>query len=139
MLEMVKMKRGQVGIFLLGLLKFKDNKNGTTNWKYSVFKNIKICQEESDAHPKGVAEQLENKRMLICDELCSKDEFGKPIIADGKYKIDDMIEFNRRYSELYNSMKSEITDYNEFMKSEVELAIYVVAMNDLPSEIKYLT
>ncbi len=136
MLKVVKMKRGQVQVFLnQGLVKFKDSKSGSANWKYSVFKNLKLCQSEIDAYPKGVTDKLENERMKLCNEMCVKDESGNPLIIDNKYKVEDMDEFNKRFASIYNSMQVEIDDYNAFMKEETEMSLYMVTAQDLPNEI----
>lgn len=135
MLKVVKMKRGQVNGLLNGLAKFKDNKNGSANWKYSVFKNIKTCEAEVEAFPKETITKIENQRMQLCVEMCEKDELGHPIVVDNKYKITNLEEFNKQYSLIYEAMKSEINDYNEFMKSEIELGLHMVTVNDLPDAI----
>lgn len=132
----IKMKRGQVLLFLNGGLKRFAKVGGSANWKYAIFKNTKICESEVEAYPKECIENLENRRLELCQELCEKGADGKPLVTDNKFKISNIEEFNKRYAEIYDSMKAEIDEYNAFLKTEIELDLFVLPdATDIPQGI----
>ena len=75
------------------------------------FKKLKVPVSTACNVVKSIAsvekaiKEYETTRLIICESLCNKDENGKPIVEENKYKFtkESHDEFNRKWQDLLNT------------------------------------
>jgi hypothetical protein len=130
----------------MGVSQFKDAKFG-----YAVAKNSKIIsvriqqmQAERKNPPIGWLE-YDKKRIALAEELCEKDEQGKPRIIMNNYSIvgNNRLKFDAKVTELQTMYQDEIVErdaneraWEDFLNAEAEpLSLHMIHPEDLPKEI----
>jgi hypothetical protein len=133
--NLVEFKRYEVLGFLNKGIAAVKKMNGSTNWKYAIFRNAKVCEMEVEGYPNEIISVLETRRSELCEKLSEKDENGKSIIENNQYRILNISEFNSEYAKIHDELKPRIDEYNKFLGDSVRLDLYVVGVDDLPPEI----
>lgn len=108
--------------------------------KKKIEEEIKLFEEIVKPNPKF--EEYEQNRIKLCEKHSEKNENGKPIILQDKYKITDEIKFNSELDELkkdYNSVINErikqINDYNEMLEEELNIEFEKINFDSIPENI----
>lgn len=118
----------------------------------AIIKNKEILNNElkniekikNDVHPDYV--HFENKRILLCETYCERDENNKPIIETingvSSFKIKDMETFSEKYKELLKEYDYVIKDmernkieFEKFLDEEADIELKTVSIDDLPDDI----
>lgn len=60
-----------------------------------------------------IATELEEDRIELCKEYSNKDEYGKPIITDDQYQVDDVKGLNKDIQDLFKEQVAvEVGEYS---------------------------
>lgn len=114
---------------------------------YSVIKNkniieeeIKILEEVVKANPEF--EKYEMERIKLCELHSEKNDEGKAIIENDKYKIIDQIKFDEelnvlkeKYNEHIQERINQINEYNKMLDEDIDLEFTKLGVDDLPENI----
>lgn len=114
---------------------------------YTVIKNKKKIEEEIKILEEVVKASenfsiYEQERIKLCELHCEKEENGRPVIIENKYKILDTEKFDLELNVLKEKYMSDIlererqiNDYNRMLDENIEMNITKIEYNDIPSEI----
>lgn len=114
---------------------------------YTIIKNKKVIEEEIKDLEEVVKansefEKYEQERIQLCELHSEKDEEGKALIEDQKYKIIDQTKFDGELETLKGNYQESITErfkqideYNKMLDEEVEMTIKKLNFDDLPENI----
>jgi len=139
------MKRKDLYVNLQSLETVKDLKG--VKFSYSILKNKRKFEEEIKLFeevikPNPAYEEYERKRITLCEVHSEKNDEGKPIILNDKYKLVDMDLFNGElevlktsYLDVINERISQINEYNLILEEEVTIEMAKISFIDLPLDI----
>ena len=143
------MKRKDFGLAINALDGVTEIKG--VKFAFTVLKNRKKleAQVEEDKpifeeilKPSDGFKEYEDKRITLCEDSSEKDEEGKAITEDSRYKILDMGKFNEdltnlseEYKDSIEDRKSQIDEYNNLMEEDIVIEFQKLGINDLPDEL----
>jgi len=143
------MKRKDFGLAMNALDSVSELKG--VKFAFAVLKNrkkIEIQVDEDKAifehilKPSEGFKEYEAKRIALCEANSEKDENGKPITEEDRYKIIDVKSFNvelenlsKEYEASIDDRKNQINEYNSLMEEDIELDYQVVSFDDLPTDL----
>lgn len=139
------MKRRELYNYFQALNSVGDLKG--VKFAYTIIKNKKVIEEEIKdleevvkANPEF--EKYEQERIQLCELHSEKDQNGKALIEDQKYKIIDQTKFDveletlkGKYGESINERFRQIDEYNKMLDENVEMDIKKLNFDDLPENI----
>ena len=114
---------------------------------YTIIKNKKKIEEEIKILEEVVKASenfsiYEQERIRLCEIHSEKEENGRPVIIENKYKILDTEKFDLELNVLKEKYMSDIlererqiNDYNRMLDENIEMNITKIEYNDIPSEI----
>lgn len=88
------------------------------------------------------AQEYQEKRVKICEDLCKRDENGKPIIIENQFQFeqDKYKEFQEQFKALNEEYKEVVDDNKNFeaeveklLQEEVDCEIYKIKVDWLPT------
>ena len=114
---------------------------------YTVIKNKKKIEEEIKILEEVIKASegftiYEQERIRLCEINCEKDETGRPVISDNKYKIIDIVEFDNQLNTLKSKYASDIlgrenqfNEYNRMLEDEIQIVLSKIDYIDIPVDI----
>lgn len=118
---------------------------------YGVSKNISILEREVRSlteamKPSPEFSKFEEERVALAKKHAKKDENGKEMtIIDGditRYVMENEAKFNKEFEVLKKKHKKAIDErkkqseeFNELLKTESEIDLFKISLEDVPSEI----
>lgn len=114
---------------------------------YTLIKNKKKIEEEIKILEEVVKASedfsiYENQRIRLCEVHCEKDDNGKPVIEDNKYKIIDIQNFDNELNILKEKHMSsilererQINEYNSMLEEDIEINLSKIDYIDIPTDI----
>ena len=114
---------------------------------YTVIKNKKKIEEEIKLLEEVVKASegfsiYEQQRIQLCELHCEKDENGRPVISENKYKILDVEKFDGELGQLKDKYMSDIlererqiNEYNRMLEEDIDINLSKLDFNDIPTDI----
>lgn len=114
---------------------------------YTLIKNKKKIEEEIKILEEVVKASedfsiYESERIRLCEFHCEKDDNGKPIISENKYKIIDIQNFDNELNILKEKHMSsilererQINEYNSMLEEDIEINLSKIDYIDIPTDI----
>lgn len=116
-------------------------------FSYAVAKNLRIIRTEMEAlqeaaKPPIELQAYERERVALCAQHSVKDEFGAPVIVDGKFTIEDDSKFRSEFELLQAQYKAQFDiaarraeEMETMLSEEVDLPIHCVPADCLPDNL----
>ena len=136
---------------LIGIWHLIDRLSNTkTNVKfhYLLMKNkkilepeIKALQEAQAASPPERLEELNSKRIPLCEEFCVRDEENNPVIQNDNYvfepdqktKLEEKFkELEEEYADVLAEMEKIQNEFKELLDTEVEINLAKIPLSIFP-------
>lgn len=143
------MKRKDFGLAIEALDSVSEIKG--VKFAFAVLKNRKQIENQLEEDkpifekiltPSDDFKEYETARIELCELSSEKDEEGKPLIEEDKYKILDIEKFNTELTTLTESFKDAVDDrkkqieeYNSLMEEEIEFVFQKVNFDILPDDL----
>lgn len=113
-----------------------DKDIGNIKASYAISRTIKaISQEVStiESLKEKITKDFEDERTEICIKHCEKNEDGSPKIAEDNYVGIPNPEFSEELQALIAAHQPKIEEFNAFLKEEVEVDLFKLDVDTLPS------
>lgn len=139
------MKKKDLMDIIKSLIEVSDLKG--VKFAYTLIKNKKKIEEEiknleGSVKPSEEFEAFEKKRIAMCEEFSEKDQDGKAVIEDNKYKILDKKKFEIAFTTLkdeneaiISQREGQINEYNSLLEEDTEIVFDKIGISDLPEDI----
>lgn len=139
------MKRKDLYMYMDALSNVTELKG--VKFAYTLIKNKKKIEEEIKILEEVVKASedfsiYENQRIRLCEIHCEKDDNGKPIILENKYKILDIQSFDNELNSLKEKHMSsilererQINEYNKMLEEDIEINLSKIDFIDIPTDI----
>lgn len=114
---------------------------------YTLIKNKKKIEEEIKILEEVVKASddfsiYENERIRLCEIYCEKDDNGKPVILENKYKILNVENFDNELNSLKEKHMSsilererQINEYNKMLEEDIDINLSKIDFIDIPIDI----
>lgn len=143
------MKRKDIGTVVNALNSVSELKG--VKFAFAVLKNRKKVETQAEEDrpifeeilkPSEGFKEYEEKRISLCELHSEKDENGKAVTENEKYKILDIKLFDKElqelteeYKESVDERKSQIEEYNSLMEEDIEIDFVKLGIDDLPNDL----
>ena len=139
------MKRKDLYMYMDALSNVTELKG--VKFAYTVIKNKKKIEEEIKLLEEVVKASegfsiYEQQRIQLCELHCEKDENGRPVISENKYKILDVEKFDGELGQLKDKYMSDIlererqiNEYNRMLEEDIDINLSKLDFNDIPTDI----
>lgn len=140
------MKRQELYNLLNGFEAVKNLKG--VKFAYARAKNKKLVLAELELLKDVLKDsdkfiEYDKKRIELCEEHCTKDKKGKPVIKNGKYEgltknkeFDKKVEkLNEKFKEVIEQKKKNAEEYKALLDGEVDIPLHKIKIEDVPEDI----
>jgi hypothetical protein len=138
------MKKREILAFYNYIVEFANQNLPGAKWNYCLLKNINLLKPEitsiQEVHKKNAKYlEYETQRIVLMEKYCLKDDKGKPIVENGKYKFDDepnsLKSLNTEAKELEDKYAEPIKEINDFLEERCEINLFKISVDDIPKEL----
>ncbi len=140
------MKRQDLYTLLNGFELVKDLKG--VKFAYARAKNKKLVLAELELLKNVMKDsdefiEYDKKRIELCEEYCTKDDKGKPVIKNRKYDgltkneefTKKLNELNEKYKEVIDEKKKRAEEYKKLLDEEIDFEFHKIKLQDVPEDI----
>lgn len=126
----------------------KDLDIGNAKFKYFVWKNKKLIQDELEIIEKSLVisdefKKYDSERVELCKTHSNKDESWEAIMINNSFDIIDkwlftidMKELQEKHKETLEAYAKQIEDYDKLLNEETQLELVKVWDDNIPDELE---